>query len=138
MCSTGYRRHRCGCTGPTLELTTAGRCQRAHAGRSPGPPRLDGDLEQHRGLPRTGRQCRAGHHQYRDLKKAKREQKGELDGTQKKQQKETNSKRKEIREKLQKFLAKIPVFMYVTDFREEAQACHRVPWTLTCSSGSPA
>lgn len=56
----------------------------------------------------------------KDLKKAKREQKGELDGTQKKQQKETNSKRKEIREKLQKFLAKIPVFMYVTDFREEA------------------
>ena len=29
-------------------------------------------------------------------------------------------RRKEIREKLQKFLAKIPVFMYVTDFREEA------------------
>src|SRR3546814_6368423 len=28
--------------------------------------------------------------------------------------------RKEIREKLQKFLARIPVFMYVTDFREEA------------------
>ncbi len=56
----------------------------------------------------------------KDLKKAKREQKGKLDGTQKKQQKETNSKRKEIREKLQKFLAKIPVFMYVTDFREEA------------------
>jgi hypothetical protein len=26
----------------------------------------------------------------------------------------------EIREKLQKFLARIPVFMYVTDFREEA------------------
>ena len=56
----------------------------------------------------------------KDLKKAKREQKGKLDGTQKKQQTETNSKRKEIREKLQKFLAKIPVFMYVTDFREEA------------------
>ncbi|MEJ9079322.1 GIY-YIG nuclease family protein [Gordonia malaquae] len=56
----------------------------------------------------------------KDLKKAKREQGGKLDGDQKKQQKETTSKRKEIREKLQKFLAKIPVFMYVTDFREEA------------------
>jgi hypothetical protein len=33
---------------------------------------------------------------------------------------ETAWLRKEIREKLQKFLAKIPVFMYVTDFREEA------------------
>lgn len=56
----------------------------------------------------------------KDLKKAKREQGGKLDGEQKKTQKETTSKRKEIREKLQKFLAKIPVFMYVTDFREEA------------------
>ena len=35
-------------------------------------------------------------------------------------QTETAKQRKEIREKLQKFLAKIPVFMYVTDFREEA------------------
>jgi hypothetical protein len=33
---------------------------------------------------------------------------------------ETAWLRKEIREKLQKFLAKIPVFMYVTDFRAEA------------------
>jgi len=56
----------------------------------------------------------------KDLKKAKREQGGKLDADQKKQQKETANKRKEIREKLQKFLAKIPVFMYVTDFREEA------------------
>ncbi|WP_454165380.1 DEAD/DEAH box helicase [Gordonia iterans] len=56
----------------------------------------------------------------KDLKKAKREQGGKLNGDQKKQQRETTSKRKEIREKLQKFLAKIPVFMYVTDFREEA------------------
>lgn len=54
------------------------------------------------------------------LKKAKREQGGQLDDGQKKEQSETAKKRKEIREKLQKFLAKIPVFMYVTDFREEA------------------
>jgi hypothetical protein len=54
------------------------------------------------------------------LKKAKREQGGELTPAQKKTQTETAKQRKEIREKLQKFLAKIPVFMYVTDFREEA------------------
>ena len=56
----------------------------------------------------------------KDLKKAKREQGGKLDKDQKKKQTETANKRKEIREKLQKFLAKIPVFMYTTDFREEA------------------
>jgi hypothetical protein len=54
------------------------------------------------------------------LKKAKRDQGGELDPEQKKTQNSTAKLRKEIREKLQKFLAKIPVFMYVTDFREEA------------------
>src|SRR3546814_10628667 len=54
------------------------------------------------------------------LKKAKREQDGELDPGQKKEQSDTAKQRKEIREKLQKFLARIPVFMYVTDFREEA------------------
>ncbi|MET3142483.1 UNVERIFIED_ORG: hypothetical protein ABIB13_002200 [Arthrobacter sp. UYEF2] len=54
------------------------------------------------------------------LKKAKREQKGNLDDDQKKERSETNKQRMEIRKKLQKFLAKIPVFMYVTDFREEA------------------
>jgi hypothetical protein len=54
------------------------------------------------------------------LKKAKREQGGKLTPGQKKRQTETAKQRKEIREKLQKFLAKIPVFMYVTDFREEA------------------
>jgi hypothetical protein len=54
------------------------------------------------------------------LKKAKREQGGELDPDQKREQSDTAKKRKEIREKLQKFLARIPVFMYVTDFREEA------------------
>jgi len=53
------------------------------------------------------------------LKQAKREQ-GELDPGQAKERDETAKQRKEIREKLQKFLAKIPVFMYATDFREEA------------------
>lgn len=54
------------------------------------------------------------------LKKAKREQGGKLDPEQKRAQDATAKQRKEIREKLQKFLAKIPVFMYATDFREEA------------------
>ena len=54
------------------------------------------------------------------LKKAKREQGGQLDPEQKREQSETAKKRREIREKLQKFLARIPVFMYGTDFREEA------------------
>jgi len=54
------------------------------------------------------------------LKKAKRDQGGKLDAEQRKQQSETAKQRKEIREKLQKFLTKIPVFMYATDFREEA------------------
>ncbi|MAU82989.1 MAG: hypothetical protein CME34_14165 [Gordonia sp.] len=56
----------------------------------------------------------------KDLKKAKRDQGGKLTDDQKKTQSETAKRRTEIREKLQKFLAKIPVFMYVTDFREEA------------------
>jgi hypothetical protein len=54
------------------------------------------------------------------LKKAKREQGGQLDPGQKREQSETARKRREIREKLQKFLARVPVFMYGTDFREEA------------------
>jgi T5orf172 domain-containing protein len=54
------------------------------------------------------------------LKKAKREQGGQLDPEQKREQSETAKKRREIREKLQKFLARVPVFMYGTDFREEA------------------
>lgn len=53
------------------------------------------------------------------LKKAKRER-GELDPEEKHEQSETAKKRADIRKKLQKFLARIPVFMYVTDFREEA------------------
>jgi hypothetical protein len=54
------------------------------------------------------------------LKKAKREQGGKLDPTQKREQTEVAKQRKEIREKLQKFLARVPVFMYGTDFREAA------------------
>jgi len=53
------------------------------------------------------------------LTKAKRDQ-GELDPDQKRQQRESSKQIREIREKLQKFLARIPVFMYATDFREEA------------------
>ena len=54
------------------------------------------------------------------LNKAKREQGGKLDPAQKRERSETTKQRREIREKLQKFLARIPVFMYATDFREEA------------------
>lgn len=54
------------------------------------------------------------------LKKARREQNGRLTEPQKKTKRETLAKRQEIREKLQKFLTRIPVFMYGTDFREEA------------------
>lgn len=43
-----------------------------------------------------------------------------LDDDDKRARREAASARKQIREKLQKFLAKIPVFMYVTDFREES------------------
>ena len=55
------------------------------------------------------------------LKKAKRENDdGKLTKGQKKEQSETAKRRKEIREKLQKLLSKIPVFMYVTQIREQA------------------
>lgn len=55
------------------------------------------------------------------LKKAEREKgKGNLGDDEKREKRESASNRKKIREKLQKFLAKIPVFMYVTDFREES------------------
>ncbi|MFN8152167.1 MAG: GIY-YIG nuclease family protein [Solirubrobacterales bacterium] len=54
------------------------------------------------------------------LKKAKREQGGQLDNAQRKEQSDTAKRRREIREKLQKFLARVPVFMYGTDFREAA------------------
>ncbi|HEX7278698.1 MAG TPA: GIY-YIG nuclease family protein [Solirubrobacterales bacterium] len=54
------------------------------------------------------------------LEKAKREQGGKLDPEQKREKSAIDKQRREIREKLQKFLARIPVFMYATDFREEA------------------
>jgi len=55
------------------------------------------------------------------LKKVQREKgKNNLDDDEKLEKKESTSVRKQIPEKLQKFLAKIPVIMYVTDFREEA------------------
>lgn len=54
------------------------------------------------------------------LKKAKREQGGKLTAKQNAKKRENASKRQEIRKKLQKFLTRIPVFMYGTDFREEA------------------
>jgi len=56
----------------------------------------------------------------KSLKTAKREQGGELTPEQSAEQRATAKLRKEIREKLQKVLAKIPVFMYATDFRESA------------------
>lgn len=54
------------------------------------------------------------------LKKAKRDQGGVLTPEQKTEQSTTGKQRKEIRDKLKKFLASVPVFMYLTDFREEA------------------
>ena len=55
------------------------------------------------------------------LKKVEREKgKKNLSDDEKKEKKESNSLKAKIREKLQHFLTKIPVFMYVTDHREEA------------------
>ena len=57
------------------------------------------------------------------LKKAKQEKKESLSKQEKKelteQEKEIKSKRKEIQEKLLKFATRIPVFMYLTDYREQ-------------------
>lgn len=57
------------------------------------------------------------------LKKAKQERKESLSKQEKKelteQEKEIKSKRKEIQEKLLKFATRIPVFMYLTDYREQ-------------------
>lgn len=56
------------------------------------------------------------------FKKAKKENDGKLTAKEKKQltesEKEYKSKRKQIQEKLIKFATRIPVFMYLTDFRE--------------------
>lgn len=57
------------------------------------------------------------------LKKTKQEKKDNLTPTEKKelteQEKEIKSKRREIQEKLIKFATRIPVFMYLTDDREQ-------------------
>ena len=57
------------------------------------------------------------------LKKVKQEKKESLSKQEKKelteQEKEIKSKRKEIQEKLLKFATRIPVFMYLTDYREQ-------------------
>ena len=57
------------------------------------------------------------------LKKAKQENKEELSKKEKKEltqeEKEIKSKRKEIQDKLLKFATRIPVFMYLTDYREQ-------------------
>lgn len=56
------------------------------------------------------------------VKKAKKENDGKLTAKEKKQlteaEKEYKSKRKQMQEKLIKFATRIPVFMYLTDFRE--------------------
>lgn len=56
------------------------------------------------------------------VKKAKKDNQGSLSKKEKKElteaEKEYKSKRKEIQEKLIKFATRIPIFMYLTDFRE--------------------
>ena len=56
------------------------------------------------------------------VKKTKKEKGGDLSASEKKrlteEEKEYKSKRKEIQDKLIKFATRIPVFMYLTDFRE--------------------
>ena len=52
------------------------------------------------------------------LNKTKKE-KGELKPSEKKEAKENQGFKKQLREKLLKFITRIPVFMYLTDYREE-------------------
>lgn len=54
-----------------------------------------------------------------DLEKAKKD-KGSLTKEQEAEKKDNNSWRRELRDKLLKFAARIPVFMYLTDHREDA------------------
>ena len=84
------------------------------------PDLLDalGRIEDFRNLAQTAEQIITSS---KLLKKAKRENDdNKLTREQKKEQSEAAKRRKEIREKLQKLLAKIPVFMYVTQIREQA------------------
>lgn len=57
-----------------------------------------------------------------NVKKAKKEKQGKLDSKEKKElsdeEKEYKSMRKKIQEKLIKFATRVPVFMYLTDYRE--------------------
>lgn len=57
------------------------------------------------------------------VKKAKRDSNGELSPKEKKEltqeEEDAKSKRKQVQEKLIKFATRIPVFMYLTDFREQ-------------------
>lgn len=84
------------------------------------PDLLDalGRIEDFRNLAQTAEQIITSS---KLLKKAKRENPdNKLTREQKKEQSAAAKRRKEIREKLQKLLAKIPVFMYVTQIREQA------------------
>ena len=58
------------------------------------------------------------------VKKAKKENEGKLSEKEKREltqeEKEYKSKRKEIQEKLIKFATRVPVFMYLTDYRERS------------------
>lgn len=76
-----------------------------------------GKIEDFRNLAQTAEQIITSS---KLLKNVKRENNNKLNKEQKKEQSETAKRRKEIREKLQKLLAKIPVFMYVTQMREQA------------------
>ena len=85
-----------------------------------------------------GQQRRAGRHLDQEAEEGKAREGREARRRRRSETKsETAKQRKEIREKLQKFLAKIPVFMYVTDFREEALKDVIESLDPTCSSGSP-
>ena len=76
-----------------------------------------GKIEDFRNLAQTAEQIITSS---KLLKNVKRENNNKLTREQKKEQSETAKRRKEVREKLQKLLAKIPVFMYVTQIREQA------------------
>lgn len=76
-----------------------------------------GKIEDFRNLAQTAEQIITSS---KLLKTAKRENNNKLNKEQTKEQSEAAKRRKEVREKLQKLLAKIPVFMYVTQIREKA------------------
>ena len=75
------------------------------------------------------------------VKKAKKEGTKDLTPKQKKElsdeEKEYKSKRKQIQEKLIKFATRIPVFMYLTDYRERCLKDVITSWSRACSRRSP-